>query len=97
MSKQMQGQALAIASRVVAAIVGGYVLANLAAILLSHLLPMPQPDAVMTTMLGSFALYTGAVMWVFTTETATKAWIGLVVPCLMCAAWVFVLLPETPL
>ena len=83
-----------IISRGIAAIIGGYVLANLVVILLSYWLPMPQPERVMTSMLGSFAIYAAAIMWVFSTKTATKAWAGLIVPCVISAVWIFILMPE---
>jgi hypothetical protein len=84
-----------IVSRVIAAIIGGYVLANLIAILLSHLLPMSQPEAVMVSMLCSFAVYAAVAMWVFTTKTATKSWVGLLITSVVSAVWLRVLMPET--
>lgn len=68
------------------AILGGYALANIAAILLSYALPMPKSDAVMTGILLSFAIYTGAIMWVFAVQSLHKAWLGLVVPSLLLGA-----------
>jgi len=75
-----------IALRVAVAILGGYALANIAAITLSYLLPMPKGDAVMTGMLLSFAIYIGAIMWVFAVRSVHKAWLGLVVPSLVLGA-----------
>ncbi len=75
-----------IALRVIAAIIGGYTLANIAAIFLSYLLPMPKSDTVMTGILVSFAIYTGAIMWVFAVRSAHKAWLGLAVPSLVLGA-----------
>ena len=69
-----------IALRLMLGIIGGYALANISAILLSYLLPMPKSDAVMTGILLSFAIYTGAIMWVFAVQSAHKAWLGLAVP-----------------
>ncbi len=87
----------AVFSRVMAAIVGGYLLANLAAILLSYILPMQQADAVLTGMLLSFLVYAGAVLWVFAAKTAWLAWIGLMTPSLFSAVLVFFLIPESVL
>lgn len=75
-----------IASRVAVAILGGYALANITAILLSYLLPMPKSDAVMTGILLSFAIYTGAIMWVFTVRSVHKACAGLIAPSLILGA-----------
>ncbi|MEN0037673.1 MAG: DUF3649 domain-containing protein [Cellvibrio sp.] len=75
-----------IAFRTLAAILGGYALANISAILLSYLLPMPKSDAVMTGILLSFAIYTCAIMWVFAVQSVHKAWLGLAIPSLVMGA-----------
>lgn len=80
-----------IALRVAVAIVGGYTLANIVAILLSYLLPMSKSDAVMTGILLSFAIYTGAIMWVFAVRSVHKAWLGLVAPSLVLGALALIL------
>jgi hypothetical protein len=80
-----------IAMRVLAAMLGGYVLANAASILLSFIVPMTRSDAVMTAMLVSFAIYTGAVLWVFAVRTLSKAWLGLIVPSLVLGSFALVL------
>ncbi len=80
---------LAVASRVVAAVLGGYVFANVIAIFLSEVLPMPRASAVLAMTLASFALYAAAAIWVFAARTAMRAWLGLAVPSgvLGAAAW----------
>lgn len=75
-----------IALRVFVAIIGGYALANITAILLSYLLPMPKSDAVMTGILLSFAIYAGVIMWVFAVRSVRKACAGLIVPTLVLGA-----------
>ncbi|MCK8784095.1 DUF3649 domain-containing protein [Roseomonas sp. NAR14] len=77
---------LGILSRCVAAILGGYALASLAAIAFALWLPAARPEAVMTGMLASFAIHTGAVVWVFAAGNAWRAWIGLLLPGLPLAA-----------
>ena len=77
---------LGVASRSVAAIVGGYVLAALVTMLLSVSLPMTRSEAVMTATLLSFAIYTCAVMWVFATRSALRAWLGLAITAAVIAA-----------
>ena len=75
-------------SRIVAAIFGGYALAALASVA-ALALPMSKPQAVLTGMLASFAVYSGAVVWVFAVRSARRAWVGLLVAAvpLLLAAW----------
>ncbi|OWT73561.1 MULTISPECIES: DUF3649 domain-containing protein [unclassified Achromobacter] len=65
-------------SRIVAAIVGGYGLAALFSVAVLAL-PMTRAQAVLTGQLASFALYAGAVVWVFAVRSALRAWVGLLV------------------
>jgi hypothetical protein len=71
---------LGILSRTVAAIAGGYLLASLSAIGGAVWLEGPRAEAVLTGMLLSFAIYAGAVIWVFAARSAWLAWTGLIVP-----------------
>ncbi|MDF3837183.1 DUF3649 domain-containing protein [Cupriavidus basilensis] len=71
---------LGVASRVVAAIGGGYVLAAVATGLLAVLLPLPPAEAVMTATLLSFSLYACSVLWVFAAGSAWQAWAGVALP-----------------
>ncbi len=82
---------LGIIARVMAAILGGYILANLISMLLSYLLPVTQAQAVLTSMLASYAIYAAVVMWVFSVKTATKAWAGLLITSALMATMVFIL------
>lgn len=66
----------ALASRITAAMLGGYALAALTSIA-ALALPMATPQAVLTGMQSSFAVYAGAVIWVFLARSATRAWAGL--------------------
>lgn len=77
-----------VASRIVAALFGGYALAALGSVA-ALALPMSKPQAVLTGMQASFAIYAGAVVWVFAARSALRAWTGLLaaaVP-LAAAAW----------
>jgi hypothetical protein len=65
-------------SRVIAAIFGGYGLASLAAVAATAL-PGPPSEAVLIGMMLSFAIYTGAVIWVFAVRSAWRAWVGLLI------------------
>lgn len=75
-------------SRIVAALFGGYALAALSSVAVLAL-PLSKPQAVLTGMLASFAIYTAAVVWVFAVRNALKAWAGLsiVAAALLPLAW----------
>ena len=75
-------------SRIVAAVFGGYALAALSSVA-ALALPMRKPEAVLTGMLASFAIYAAAVVWVFAVRSALRAWLGLLVAAapLLLAAW----------
>lgn len=81
-------RAAPVASRIVAALFGGYALAALGSVA-ALALPMSKPQAVLTGMLASFAIYAAAVVWVFAARSALRAWAGLLVAAapLLAAAW----------
>ena len=66
-----------VAARAVAAIGGGYVLTSIAVALLALALPLPRADAVTIATLLSFVVYTCAILWVFATTSALRAWGGI--------------------
>ena len=76
---------LGVTSRVLAAVVGGYVLASLASVCLTLWLPISRADAVVSGMLSSFVFYLLAVIWCFACRSAARAWFGVLVPCVMLA------------
>ena len=65
-------------SRIVAAIFGGYGLAALSSIAVLAL-PVAPAQAVIGGVLASFAVYAGAVVWVFAVRSARRAWVGLAI------------------
>ncbi|RZA29132.1 MAG: DUF3649 domain-containing protein [Proteobacteria bacterium] len=71
---------LGILSRTIAAIAGGYLLASLSAVGCAVWMGPPRSEAVLTGMLLSYAVYAGAVIWVFAARSAWSAWTGLIVP-----------------
>ncbi|PWC76705.1 DUF3649 domain-containing protein [Azospirillum sp. TSH64] len=81
-------RAAPVASRIVAALFGGYALAALGSVA-ALALPMSKPQAVLTGMLASFAIYAAAVVWVFAARSALRAWAGLLAAAapLLLAAW----------
>lgn len=73
-------QAMRIASRAAAAILGGYLLASASILACAAVLPGLRAEAVMTTSLLSYAIYTGAALWAFAARSARRAWLGLLAP-----------------
>jgi hypothetical protein len=65
-----------ILSRIVAAVFGGYAVAALGSVAVLAL-PLSKPQAVLTGMMASFAIYAGGVIWVFAVRSAGRAWLGL--------------------
>lgn len=68
-----------VAARALAAIGGGYGVTAAATSLLAVLLPLPRADAAIIGTMLSFALYACAVIWVFSTRSAARAWTGMLV------------------
>ncbi|WP_095193848.1 DUF3649 domain-containing protein [Pseudomonas sp. Irchel 3A7] len=77
---------LAVTSRVLAAVLGGYVITALSSVCLTLWVPMARAEAVVTGMMSSFVVYLLAVIWCFACRTAWRAWLGLIVPSLLLAA-----------
>lgn len=72
-----------VASRTVAAVAGGYVLAALAAAVMARHLPMVRPDAVIAGTLTALVVFPCAVLWCFAASTARRAWAGVALPALL--------------
>jgi uncharacterized membrane protein len=71
---------LAVASRAIAAIVGGYALAAVFSVFCAVALPMPRADAIIIGGMLSFLVYCAAAVWVFAAPNAMRAWLGLLLP-----------------
>lgn len=80
---------LSVFSRIAAAALGGYALTSAATVLLALIWPAPKAQAVLWGTMLSFAVYTTAVIWAFTTRSATRAWVGMLGSAAVCAglAW----------
>jgi hypothetical protein len=65
---------LAIASRALAALLGGYALASAFAAFFSLALPIHRSEAVIASSMASFAVYVAAAIFVFSARSATRAW-----------------------
>lgn len=77
---------LAVTSRIVAALFGGYLIAALSSVCISQWVPMSRADAVVTGMMLSFVAYLLAVIWCFACRTAWRAWAGILLPAAILAA-----------
>lgn len=76
-----------IASRVLAALVGGYAVAYAVTAFLAVYLPLARPDRVVFSSLASFAVWTAVAIYVFAARSATRVWLLIVgVTVLLCLA-----------
>jgi hypothetical protein len=64
-------------SRVVAALIGGYLFTYAFTAALARLLPMDKVDALVVASLPSFLIYTLAILWAFACRNAWRAWAGM--------------------
>ena len=76
---------LAVTSRSLAAVFGGYLLAAMASVCITLLLPVPRAEAVISGMMLSFLFYLVAFLWCFACRSAWQAWLGVLVPSLVLA------------
>ncbi|WP_347330494.1 DUF3649 domain-containing protein [Marinimicrobium locisalis] len=83
---------LDIASRCVAALLGGYVLSITLPPLLGLSLPVSRAQATLTALLLSFIVYTAAFLWAFAVRNHWRAWGGLLVPSLACGTFSLLIL-----
>ncbi|MFV0278906.1 MAG: DUF3649 domain-containing protein [Parahaliea sp.] len=82
-----------VASRVLAAVLGGYALTSAATVLLALIWPLPQAEAVVASTLLSFTVYTCVIVWIFATRRLRTVWLGLVIATAACAALSWLLMP----
>ena len=71
---------LAVASRVLAAAVGGYLVAALFSVCLAQWLPFTRAESVVLAMTVSFLAWLLIALWCFASRHAWQAWLGVVVP-----------------
>lgn len=86
MGRRLSCDRWGVASRAIAAIVGGYAFTWLYtgafALLLRHVWALARVDAVLTATMVSFLVYTVAAIAVFYARSAMRAWIGLLLAAL---------------
>lgn len=76
-------------SRVLAAILGGYVFSYACTAVLARLLPLAPVDALIVATLPAFIFYTLAALWAFAARDAWRAWavVPLALPLLLIGFW----------
>lgn len=75
-----------VASRVLAALLGGYALTSSITVLLSLVWPLPTAPAVAASTMLSFTVYTGVILWIFAARRLRTVWLGLIVATVLCSA-----------
>lgn len=80
---------IAVASRALAALVGGYGLATAFTVALGRALSLPKEEILNTAALPAFLLYAGAAVWAFYASSAVRAWLGIGLPAVILSliAW----------
>ncbi|UTF60645.1 DUF3649 domain-containing protein [Gilvimarinus sp. DA14] len=71
-----------LASHIIAALFGGYLLALSASVLLAAVLPASRSDATLVAHLISFAVYVAAIVWAFAAPHHLRAWLNMLIPVL---------------
>lgn len=73
---------LLVASRILAAIIGGYALTSALSVLLALLLPVSRSEATLAATMLSFVVYAVVVLWVFAARSVMRVWLTLLVTAL---------------
>ncbi|MEM1176966.1 MAG: hypothetical protein AAGM22_01375 [Acidobacteriota bacterium] len=67
-----------VASRVIAALIPGFLVTNTTGILLSFLIPgVDKLTAIATATVLSYVIYTAIILWIFSVERLRTVWLGL--------------------
>ena len=77
------GVSISIICRVLIALLGGFLLANLVAILVSYIPSDNKVDAIVAGLMSSFIVYTAVVMYVFSSKTLRSSALGVFICCLV--------------
>lgn len=84
---------LHVAARVLAA-VACYGLTSLISIVLALIWPIPQAQAMLSSIMLSFAIYALLIMWVFSVKSLRTVWLIIIVSSALFGLLVWILLPE---
>jgi hypothetical protein len=77
---------VAVASRVLAAALGGYLVAALFSVCLAQWLPFTRAESVVLAMTVSFLSWLLVALWCFACRRAWQAWLGVLTPAALFAA-----------
>ena len=77
--------------RLVAAVLGGYLLAS-AWVVLCGALSQPLAESILVGMQFSFAIHVAAVIWAFSPVSLARVWQGFLIPTVLLSAAAFVLM-----
>ena len=84
---------LHVASRVLAAL-ACYGLTSLISIVLALVWPIPQAQAVLSSIMLSFAIYAVLIMWVFSVRSLRTVWLAIIIGSALFGLLAWILLPE---
>lgn len=68
---------LAVLSRTVAAVAGGYAIASLSSALLAQAMPASRPEAVQTGLLVAIPVWVAVWIWAFSARRVVAVWRGI--------------------
>lgn len=78
---------LAVTSRVLAAALGGYLVATAFSVCLAQWLPFTRAESVVLAMTVSFVSWLLVALWCFACRSAWHAWLGVLAPAALFAAF----------
>ncbi|MFA5631779.1 MAG: DUF3649 domain-containing protein [Porticoccaceae bacterium] len=84
---------LHVASRVLAAL-ACYGLTSLISIVLALIWPIPQAQAVLSSIMVSFAMYAVLILWVFSAKSLRTVWLTIIISSALFGLLAWLLLPE---
>ncbi|MFA5631036.1 MAG: DUF3649 domain-containing protein [Porticoccaceae bacterium] len=84
---------LHVASRVLAAL-ACYGLTSLISIVLALIWPIPQAQAVLSSIMVSFAIYAVLILWVFSVKNLRTVWLSIIISGAVFGLLAWILLPE---
>ncbi len=67
-----------VASRLCAALFGGYVAASTFSMLVARLVPLPKAGATTMAILTTPILYSATILWAFSARSPSRAWLVLI-------------------
>ncbi len=87
-----------VASRLCAALFGGYAAASAFSMLVARLVPLPKASATTTAILTTPILYLATILWAFSARSPSRAWLVLIAVTLLVGGltWGLIILRGRP-